>query len=130
MIIINGNETIDYDLENISPHQIKTIEVVHGKSAKEKHGEKGKDGVIYVTTKEIIQTDKDNITISKSFDISHDSDKKPLIFIDGKESTYEEMKKLDKENIESVDVSKGKKSKDKYGSKADNGVVEITTKKK
>ena len=38
LIIINGNETTDYTLENISPHHVKTIEVVHGKSAKEKYG--------------------------------------------------------------------------------------------
>ena len=43
--------------------------------------------------------------------------------------TKEEFKALDKGEIEKIEVSKGKSAMEKYGKKAKDGVVEITTKK-
>lgn len=61
---------------------------------------------------------------------SFDKDiEKALIYIDGVESTVEEMKKIDEADIERIEVNKGKEAVDKYGSKASNGVVLIYTKK-
>ncbi len=55
---------------------------------------------------------------------------KPLIFIDGKESTHEAMEELGSDKIESIDVLKGEKATKEYGNKAKDGVIKITTKKK
>jgi bla regulator protein BlaR1 len=49
--------------------------------------------------------------------------------IDGKEATEKDMKKLPVSEIEKVSVNKDKEMVDKYGDKAKNGVVFITTKK-
>ena len=59
-----------------------------------------------------------------------DSDKKPLIIVDGKEMPYKTMEDLDPNKIESMNVLKGESAEKKYGDKAKNGVIEITTKKK
>ena len=52
----------------------------------------------------------------------------PLFMIDGKEVTKAEMDKLDSNDIASVNVYKGEIAVKKYGEKAKDGVVEITTK--
>lgn len=52
-----------------------------------------------------------------------------LYIIDGKESSYTEMKTLDPKMIESLSVLKDKSSTETYGSKGENGVIIITTKK-
>jgi TonB-dependent SusC/RagA subfamily outer membrane receptor len=54
----------------------------------------------------------------------------PLVIIDGKKKTAEFMKKeLQPENIEKINVLKGKGAIEKYGEEAEDGVIEITTKK-
>ncbi|WP_438425090.1 M56 family metallopeptidase [Aquimarina macrocephali] len=62
--------------------------------------------------------------------ITGDRDGEPLIYIDGKKTTKKEMEKLDSDTIEQMNVYKGKTAIKKYGDKAKNGVIEITTKKK
>jgi len=52
-----------------------------------------------------------------------------LIMIDGKEATERELKKLSAAEIESMSVKTGDDITKKYGDKAKNGIVFITTKK-
>ncbi len=62
--------------------------------------------------------------------INNNSDpNKALYIIDGKESSFSGMKGLDPKNIESVSVLKDKSAIAAYGSKGENGVIVITTKK-
>ncbi len=62
--------------------------------------------------------------------INNNSDpNKALYIIDGKESSVSGMKGLDAKNIESVSVFKDKSAIAAYGSKGENGVIVITTKK-
>jgi hypothetical protein len=53
----------------------------------------------------------------------------PLILLDGKEISKKEMEALESEDIENVNVLKGKKAVEKHGKKAEHGVIEITSKK-
>lgn len=53
----------------------------------------------------------------------------PVYFIDGKRASADEVKKLEKERIQSVDVLKGEAARAKYGDDGKNGVVLITLKK-
>jgi hypothetical protein len=68
---------------------------------------------------------------SSNFDnetnIEHLSTK--MIMIDGKEATEHDLKKLSAADIESMSVKSGDEITQKYGDKAKNGVVFITTKK-
>lgn len=52
----------------------------------------------------------------------------PLIIIDGKRASTEEMKALDPKTIDHVDVLKDKASTEVYGEEGKNGVILITTK--
>ena len=54
---------------------------------------------------------------------------KPLIVIDGVITSDLNLNDLNPSNIQSMNVMKGEKAKEKYGEKGANGVVEITTKK-
>jgi len=74
-------------------------------------------------------TPRNKIFISTNHDanIEHLSDK--LIIIDGKEATEKDMKKLKAYDIESLSEKKDLATKKKYGDKAKNGVLFITTKK-
>ncbi len=63
------------------------------------------------------------------FFIDTDGDENTLYSIDGKESTREEVSALDPDTIEKIEVTKGEKTVRRFGKKAKDGVVEITTKK-
>lgn len=59
------------------------------------------------------------------------SDDKPLFVIDGEEKGADfDMASINPDDIESINVWKGEKAIEKYGEKAKNGVIEVTTKKK
>ena len=62
-------------------------------------------------------------TINKSGDATP-----PLYILNGKEISGTEMKKLDPNNIQSINVLKDKSATEKYGDKGANGVIEITLK--
>ena len=68
--------------------------------------------------------------VSGSFLFIDNDGKEPLYILDGKEVDEKTVKKLSADEVESIDVSKGKGAIKKYGDKAKDGVVEITTKKK
>jgi TonB-dependent SusC/RagA subfamily outer membrane receptor len=51
IVYVDGVLTKDYDLDKISPDNIESVTVLKNKSAIEKYGSKGKNGVILITTK-------------------------------------------------------------------------------
>ena len=53
----------------------------------------------------------------------------PLFIIDGKEIEGGKLEDIDSDNIEKMEVLKGDKAIEKYGDKAKDGVIKITTKK-
>ncbi|MDY7394903.1 TonB-dependent receptor plug domain-containing protein [Aureibaculum sp. 2210JD6-5] len=77
---------------------------------------------------EVITDEGDEQKESK-FKIRTSGEEQPLYILNGKEITKEEMDKIDPDNIESINVFKGKKAEEKYGDKGKNGVVEIALKK-
>ena len=74
---------------------------------------------------EVISGDDDG----RFFYIKSDGNKAPLYFIDGKKVKSKDLKKISPEDIDNINVFKGDKAIEKFGKKAENGVVEITTKK-
>ena len=80
----------------------------------------------HVTTKsEIVVQKQDNNTIQYR---SSDNET-PLIFVDGKETTKQDMEAINPDTIDSVNVLKGEAAIAKYGDKGKDGVIIITTKK-
>jgi TonB-dependent SusC/RagA subfamily outer membrane receptor len=108
LYILDGSEI--KSLDGISPDQIESISVLKNESAITLYGEKGKNGVILITSKKSKQPADD-----------------VLIILDGKETT-KKVADLNPDEIQSVSVWKGDKATGKYGEKGKNGVIEITMK--
>jgi len=70
------------------------------------------------------------ILMDDDFSLIDFEGKDPLYIIDGKEASKTAIKKLTSKEILTIDVSKGEGAIQKYGEKAKNGVVEISTKNK
>ncbi|GAA4960619.1 carboxypeptidase-like regulatory domain-containing protein [Algibacter aquimarinus] len=146
--VINGKVLSKEEMEEIHPDLIKSVTVLKGEKATSIYGTEGENGVV------IIEKKNDNkITIGLNNDDSDDEEiiviteeegdsnrfimrssgsnnkTKPLFIIDGKESK-DDIEDLDPNNIEKINVIKGKKATEKYGDKGKNGVIEIITKKK
>jgi TonB family protein len=107
LYVIDGEETEKSKFSQIKPDDIESMNVLKDKYATDKYGDKGKYGVIEV--------------ISKN---------PPLYMLDGVIIESGKMKDVKHEDIEKVEVLKGKTATDLYGEKGKNGVVLITTKKK
>ena len=85
------------------------------------YGDKGKNGVIIFTTKN---------DMSPESKLSFPEEINPIFIIDGKIISKEEWEELNTDNIQKIEVMKGEKAVEKYGEKAGNGAVIITTKDK
>jgi len=93
-------------LEDIDPKTIESMSVLKDEMAARKYGEKGKNGVIEIITKE-----------------------KPLYIVDGTIMKSKNLEEIDPNTIGSIDVLKGETATKLYGDQGKNGVVLIHLKK-
>ena len=115
LIIVDDKEVSEEAMALIKSEDVASVNVFepHSKVAKS-YGEKGSKGVIMVTTK----TGK-NLSVATN----------PLVVVDGKEASYEELGKIVPEKIDNVTVLKsGSEAANSYGEKGKNGVILVTTK--
>jgi TonB-dependent SusC/RagA subfamily outer membrane receptor len=79
-------------------------------------------------------TTKSNVNINTATTITVQGYKKgsppPVYMLEGKEISEEEMKLIDPNKIESINVLKDKSAETLYGDKGKNGVIVITLKKR
>ncbi|MEO0528503.1 MAG: peptidoglycan DD-metalloendopeptidase family protein, partial [Bacteroidota bacterium] len=139
-ITVDGKEVSQEELEKMGfdVHEDKDIQIHvssdHKTKTKGKHIEikkhKHDDGTenVLIIRDSHDHSDIDVITDNDFFFIDTDRGKKPLFFIDGEKASRKDVKKLSPDDIETINVSKGEKTMEKYGKKAKDGVVEITTK--
>jgi TonB-dependent SusC/RagA subfamily outer membrane receptor len=118
LYVVDGKVKEDnFNINTISPDIIESVNVLKGNSATLLYGEKGKNGVVEIKTKNknevIVQGYKKTV---------------PLYIIDGKESTKENADKINPERIEEVRVIKETTALEVYGAKGKNGVVIINLK--
>ncbi|GAA3653064.1 M56 family metallopeptidase [Flavivirga jejuensis] len=122
LYIIDGKEMTKEDLgdfEDIDHNNIYSLNVIKGKTATKKYGDKGKNGVVEIAYK------KEKTQIK-----GINGNTPPLYILDGKEITNEGFETIDRGNIHSINVIKDKEdATKKYSEKGKNGVIEITTKK-
>jgi len=104
------------------------MNVLKGEMATKKYGDKGKNGVIEITTNTLTKNKLDTIlNTSGIVRVEHIPGKvNPLYIIDGKEAIG--MGDLDPNQIESIKVLKDSSAIKEYGEKGRNGVVLIKTK--
>lgn len=104
LLVKDGVIAIDQNIDNVDPSTIISINILKAANATAKYGDRGKNGVVEITTKN-----------------------KPLYLVDGFVVT--EASDIKPENIESIDVLKGESATKLYGDKGKNGVISITLKK-
>ena len=121
LFLIDGIEAHKDMLGKIDPAVIYSIEVLKDGAATSLYGDKGKDGVILITTKSKPKTIIDHY-------INVSADKMPLILLDKRPITANEFNKLDKNSIASAEVLKDATTI--YGRKGKNGVIVLTSRPK
>ncbi|MDO7174043.1 M56 family metallopeptidase [Mariniflexile sp. AS56] len=119
LIMVDEKEITQEDMNTIDPNTIEKVDVLKGDKATNQYGDKGKNGVILITTKTEGKT-KHTIKLNEE----------ALYKIDGKEVKKAEVDKLNPDDIASINILKDDSAIKKYGEKAKNGVIEIITKKK
>lgn len=159
LIVIDGNKQYlrgAASLSEISPDNIKAVNILKDSTAIAKYGTDGVAGVIEIETKnntvginlpkfKAIDTASLNLQgkalgfrarplpdsetpVIKRYLLNRDFDDKakPLYIVDGKEVADPKLKG---DSIESIDVLKDANALKQYGDKGKNGVIIITTKK-
>ncbi len=121
LYVLDGKTVTKEEVNKIDPKSILVIRVLRGDDALEKYGEKGKNGVIIFTTKN---------DMSPEPKPSFFEEINPIFIIDGKIISKKEWEELNTNNIQKIEVIKGEKAVEKFGEKAGNGAVIITTKDK
>ncbi|MCB0373490.1 MAG: M56 family peptidase, partial [Muricauda sp.] len=140
----NSNKVVIVDGKRLSDEEVEEMEIEKGTSIFISTDEDGKGMNKRIKVKKL-EKDGNHVTIVRDSDdeedievigddnsffyIDNDGKGEPLYFIDGKKATAKEVRSLTPASIESMNVYKGDKATKKYGKKAKNGVVEITTKK-
>ena len=121
LIIVDEKEMpAGFDVNSIKPEQIATINVLKNESAVVRFGEKGKNGVIEIRTKEPSSV---KTTLKTTTNTST-----PLTVVNGKILSNEEIKNINPQHILKVEVLKGEAAIKLYGEAGRDGVVIITTK--
>ena len=156
-VIINGKRLTEEEMEDINLDNVASIFVTKDEEDEnikhvmiKKVGEKKHKNVVMIQTddeKKIhVKRDKNMVVIKDSVSdedneviigdedarfvyIKDDGKRKPLYYIDGKKSESKDFKNMSPDDIESISVLKGDTAVEKYGKKAKNGVIEVTTKK-
>jgi len=140
LIIVDGVESS----EDINPKDVDRVQVLKDASATKLYGDKGKNGVILVTTKKNIPKttiDKSKIVIGGPNDAEwHENQPNVLVFVDGKEGSFNDFKAEDVESIsvnkdfatirDSMKVVKNAAMISKFKKPGISGVVSIKLKKK
>ena len=136
--IIDGQvQSDDFDISGLNPDFIGKVEVWTPENAEKEFGEKGKNGVVEITSKEPVTIDSTADGSVKvqyiALDGSMESSEvpQPLYVIDGQVMPEDyNLNTIDPEDIESISVLKDGKQTEVYGERAKDGVISITLKKK
>ena len=115
LIIVDGKESSNEEMALIKSEDVASVYVFEpGSEVAKSYGEKGSKGVILVETK---TAKKLSVKIN------------PIVVIDGKEASDEDLAEIDPTQIANVTVLKaGSDAAKAYGDKGKNGVIQVTTK--
>ena len=136
IVFVDGIEKDAEIIKQIDSKDISEVRVFKGEKAMKQYGEKGKDGVIVITTKNMVtKPDSKSDTYEKSATVetivvrSSDKNANPLYVIDGIVQEKGNLDKIDPKTIATIDVLKGEAATRLYGDKGKDGVILITLKK-
>jgi bla regulator protein BlaR1 len=150
LYVVDGEVITKEEFQELNPNDIASIAVLKDEAATSVYGDRGKNGVVMIATKNstnnkwnvtakrntnVIFATKDTIFFKQKQNITKQLidgfEKQPLYILDGKEVTAKKVAALDDINIESVSQIKDSETAiKKFGQKAKNGVVEISMRSK
>lgn len=152
LYIIDGKESSLSEMKGLDPQNIESVSVLKDKSAIVAYGNKGKNGVVVITTKKSApvslplminisdplpsdkeQSGSNTISVTSSdneegFKMTNIKADNPIVFINGKEATGEILQALSPDKIERIEVLKADKAIEAYGERAKHGVILVTLK--
>ncbi|WP_221406258.1 M56 family metallopeptidase [Daejeonella lutea] len=136
LYVLDGKPQIN-GIGHLASERIESIKVLKGENATKLYGEKGKDGVIEIETK-AFGVGKSNgslkpvtvvgYSLNQNQKISLSDIDNEMIILDGKEITKERLDDIKVTTIGTIEIFKGSSAVSKYGEKAKDGVIVITTK--
>lgn len=130
LCIVDGNEVDVKVMKAIDPGAIFSISVLKDKAATEIYGDKGKNGVLVITLKDVsVNRSNRNFNDKNTIKIRAKDHNDVLYVIDGKVVDSTDALGISPDQIKSMSVLKGDMAKAKYGDKVKKGVVVITLKK-
>ncbi len=140
LYIVDGKEVTAATANALDPDKIMSVNVIKGEPSIAKYGAGATNGVVEINLKNNVEPSAKVVVVGKKGDQSIEKvvvvgygtkkvSANPLIIVDGNEVSNDELKKIDPKTIESMNVLKDEKAKEKYGDKGMDGVIEITTKK-
>ncbi len=127
LILLDGVVITKKKMDEVPSDQIESVNVLKGENATKNYGEKGKDGVILVTSKKGDNAKNTGVSIRSTGNSTIPDN--VLFIVDGVTYDKDAMKSLNPDRIESMDVLKNESATKLYGEKGKNGVIIITTKK-
>lgn len=138
LLIVDDQEKEAGYMDKLKPEDIESISVLKDKESIEQYGNKGKYGVIFVTTRKGQPADMYGVKFKSlpNLKLQHENGMprflgNPRVIVDGKEVPYEEMDNIDPNNIQTISVLKSESAVARYGKEGnERGVIEIETKKK
>ena len=121
LFILNGKEISEAEFRGLNPNCVADLKLIKGEEAVSKYGEKAANGVLAITTK---QCPRAELKVA-----STPVAEKPLFILNGKEISEAEFRGLNPNCVADLKLIKGEEAVSKYGEKAANGVLFITSKK-
>ena len=147
LYIVDGKTISEAEIQKINAEDIESISVLKNNSAIGMYGNKGKDGVILITTKksnrdvlsigtgtmDSLRGDVKNLIKRTQENSSQNLDQilenPPLIIVDGEKMSKDfELNSINPDEIQSMSVLKDKSAIEIYGEEGKNGVIIITKK--
>lgn len=120
LYFIDEEEVSEKVVELLDTKRIQSMNVLKGTDATEKYGDRASVGAIEISTKEKSQ-EGSRIRIK-----GNGGENSPLFVVDGKKMA--EISGINPEEIESIEVLKGKEAVVAYGDEAESGVVIVSSK--
>ncbi|MDR3340723.1 MAG: hypothetical protein LBT25_11660 [Candidatus Symbiothrix sp.] len=145
LFVVDGKEVSS--LDNLDPTNIFSVSVLKDETTTNMYGDKGKNGVILVTTMQRAAENGESVrsrevsvktggkrnlapkeALKGTTSLSGENAGQPLYIVDDKEISAGEYEALSPDKIGSVSILKGETAIKHYGEKGKNGVIIIETK--
>ncbi len=131
LIVVDGVIKENAKIDDTDPSNIQSINVLKDKSAVTKYGDKGKNGVVEITTVDNSQNKTNKVSVTKPALATKVDVQKALLVVNGKKmadlTEKEKEAKMNEVSIASINVLKGQAAVSAYGAAGKNGVIEITS---